>query len=309
MNSPARIVSPSGISIECNANSSIRRMDHGDIMLNLFLGNEADGGLANIYLRRHGEQVEATPLIGPGSQASYQLHERGLLACGRWGDIAFRVRLVLAESAAAWFWHVELENTGSDPVTCDLIHTQDIGLAHYGAIRLNEFYVSQYVDHTPLEHPERGCAVASRQNQSMGGRCPWMTIGSLNRGVAFATDALQFFGLAMRAGGRPDALAAGLPGKRLQHEHSMVSLQDAPLVLAPGAKIQSGFFGYFVADKQTATSGDDVKVIGEVEGPKRHAGELRAGPGPRTGFLHSPLLEPSCDGFGQEHQVRSNDAN
>ena len=182
-------------------------------------------------------------------------------AAGSGATIAFRLRLVLAESATAWFWHVELENTGNATVTCDLIHTQDVALAHYGAIRLNEYYVSQYVDHTPLEHPKRGCAVASRQNQSMGGRCPWTVIGSLGRGVAYATDALQFHGLATRAGGKPAALTAGLPGKRLQHEHSMVSIQDAPVVLAPGAKARSGFFGWFEADKPTATSADDAKRI------------------------------------------------
>ena len=168
MNIHHRIASPSGISIELNANGSIRRMDHGDIMLNLFLGNEADGGLANIYLRRLGDRVETIPLLGPGSPASYDTDERGLFGCGKWGAIAFRLRLVLAESAPAWFWHVELENTGESTVTCDLIHTQDVALAHYGAIRLNEYYVSQYVDHTPLEHPKRGCVVASRQTS------PWV---------------------------------------------------------------------------------------------------------------------------------------
>ena len=156
MTYPHRIASPSGISIELNANGSIRRMDHGDIMLNLFLGNEADGGLANIHLRRLGDVVETIPLLGPGSPASYETDERGLFACGKWGDLAFRLRLVLAESATAWFWHVELENTGDSTVTCDLIHTQDIALAHYGAIRLNEYYVSQYVDHSPLEHSKAG---------------------------------------------------------------------------------------------------------------------------------------------------------
>jgi cellobiose phosphorylase len=261
MNSTPRIASPSGISIELNANGSIRRMDHGDIMLNLFLGNEADGGLANIHLRRLGNRVETIPLFGPGSPASYDTDGRGLFACGKWGAIAFRLRLVLAESATAWFWHVELENTGESTVTCDLIHIQDIALAHYGAIRLNEYYVSQYVDHTPLEHPKRGCVVASRQNQSMGGRCPWTVIGSLGRGVAYATDALQFHGLATRAGGKPVALSAGLPGKRLQHEHSLVAIQDAPIVLAPGAKARSGFFGWFVANKKTATSADDAKLV------------------------------------------------
>ena len=261
MNSASQVASSSGIRVEFNANGSIRRMDHGDIMLNLSLGNEAEGGLANIHLRRLGNVVETIPLLGPGSPASYQTDERGLFAFGKWGEIVFRLRLVLAESATAWFWHVELENTGNSAITCDLIHTQDIALAHYGAIRLNEYYVSQYVDHTPLEHLKRGCAVASRQNQSMGGRCPWTVIGSLGRGVAYATDALQIHGLVTRAGGKPIALASGLPGKRLQHEHSMVSIQDKPIELAPGAKAGSGFFGWFEADKQTATSADDVKKI------------------------------------------------
>ncbi|MEY4483097.1 MAG: hypothetical protein RL693_549, partial [Verrucomicrobiota bacterium] len=258
---PISIASPSGIRLELNSNGSVRRMDHGDIMLNLFLGNEADGGLANIYLRRLGEVVEAVPLLGPGSPAAYEIDERGLFASGQWGDIAFRLHLVLAGAATAWFWHVELENTGDSTITCDLIHTQDIALAHYGAIRLNEYYVSQYVDHTLLEHPKQGCAVASRQNQPMGGRYPWMMIGSLGRAVSYATDALQFHGLSTRAGGKPAALTSGLPGKRLQHEHAMVAIQDAPMVLVPGAKIAGGFFGWFEADKPRATSADDVRLI------------------------------------------------
>lgn len=261
MNPVTEVNSPSGIRIEFNSNGSIRRMDHGDIMLNLSLGNEVEGGLANIHLRRLGSEVETIPLIGPGSPASYQMDGRCLYAFGKWGDLIFRLRLVLAESAAAWFWHVELENTGTSTITCDIIHTQDVGLAHYGAIRLNEYYVSQYVDHTPLEHPRQGCAVASRQNQSMGGKCPWTMIGSLGRGVAYATDALQIHGLATRAGGMPIALTSGLPGKRLQHEHSMVSIQDKPVVLAPGAKAGRGFFGWFEADKQTVTSTADLRWI------------------------------------------------
>ena len=110
---PVRAASPSGMSAELNSNGSIRRMDCGDIMLNNFLGNEAEGGPANIYLRRLGQAVESIPLLGPGSPASYQSDDRGMTASGTWGDLKFRLRLVLAESATAWFWHVELENTGS----------------------------------------------------------------------------------------------------------------------------------------------------------------------------------------------------
>ncbi len=261
---PIRIASPSGISFECNANGSIRRMDHGDIMVNLSLGNEVEGGLANVHLRLLGDAVTTIPLLGPGSPASYQTDERGLFACGTWGDLEFRLRLVLAEMAAAWFWHVELENTGATPITCDLIHTQDIALAHYGLIRLNEFYISHYVDHALLRHPQRGCVLASRQNLSMGGGCPWRMIGSLGRGVAYATDALQFYGLRTRVGEMPKALMAGLPNRRLQHEHSLVCIQDEPMVIASGAKVQRGFFGWFEPDRQTATVPEDVEQVAAV---------------------------------------------
>ena len=258
---PFRAASPSGMSAELNANGSVRRLDCGDIMLNVFLGNEAEGGPTNIYLRRHGNAVEALPLLGPASPASYLTDERGLYAEGSWSDLTFRVRLVLAVSAKAWFWHVELANTGNSAITCDLILTQDIALAHYGAVRLNEFYISQYVDHAPLDHPLTGVAVASRQNQPMDGRCPWTIIGSLVKAVSYSTDALQFHGLATRAGGEAAALTSGLPGTRLQHEHSLVAIQDAPLVLEPGAKSQRGFFGWLEADKPSATTAADTGWI------------------------------------------------
>jgi 1,2-beta-oligoglucan phosphorylase len=54
---PAHIASPSGLHVEVNANGSTRRMDHRDIFLNLFLGNELEGGPTNIYLRRHGPEM------------------------------------------------------------------------------------------------------------------------------------------------------------------------------------------------------------------------------------------------------------
>jgi cellobiose phosphorylase len=249
------------MSVELNSNGSVRRMDCGDIMLNVFLGNEVEGGPVNIYLRRLGPTVESIPLLGPDSPATFEPSERGMTASGQWGNITFKLRLVLAESAKAWFWHVELENTEADAVTCDLILTQDLALAHYGAVRLNEYYVSQYVDHTPLKHAKTGVAVASRQNQSMGGKCPWTVIGSLGNAVSYSTDALQFQGLTTRAGGEALALASCLVGERLQHEHSLVAIQDEPVLLEPGAKSQRGFFGWFEADKPTATSDADATWI------------------------------------------------
>ena len=258
---PFRATSPSGMSVELNANGSVRRIDCGDIMLNVFLGNESEGGQSNIYLRLLGEAVEMTPLFGPKSPAYFQTDERGMHATGTWRNLEFCVRLMLAESAKAWFWHVEVENTGPDSIVYDLIYTQDIAIAQYGATRLNEFYVSQYIDHTPLAHLLTGIAVASRQNQPMGGRCPWTVIGSLKNGVSWSTDALQFHGLTARTGDMPTGLTSGLPAERLQHEHSLVAIQDESVVLRPRKKSQCGFYGWFEPDKPTATSASDLQWI------------------------------------------------
>ena len=293
---PFRATSPSGMSVELNSNGSIRRIDCADIMLNVFLGTESDGGQSNIYLRRLGKTIETTPLIGPRSPACFETDERGMHASGTWHDLDFRVRLILAESAKAWFWHVEVENTGLESVTYDLIHTQDIALAHYGATRLNEFYVSQYVDHSPLEHLLTGTAIASRQNQPMAGRCPWTVIGSLGKIVSWSTDALQFHGLATRAGNIPIALTSGLPAERLQHEHSLVAIQDQSIFLEPGSKSQSGFYGWFEADKSTATSANDscwieaALALPEATCPPWPEKIQRKPPTPSL-FTSAPLLE------------------
>jgi len=260
--SPLRIESPSGLAIQINANGSIRRMDRGDILLNLFLGNELEGGPASLFLRRLDGSGRSLPLLGPRSPAIFRADASGQArATGDWLGIRYTLVLSLAQSAPAWFWHLRLENTGDSAVDLDLIHTQDLALAHYGAVRLNEYYVCQYLDHSPLCHPRHGTVLASRQNLSMGGRNPWCVIGSLRIGVGFATDALQFLGLAARQGGTPIGLCDGLPGKRLQHEHALAAIQDAPIHLEPGDSQDCGFFGWFEADHPAATADVDLSLV------------------------------------------------
>ena len=182
----------------------------------------------------------------------------------------------------------------------DLTYAQDLALAPYGAVRLNEYYVSQYIDHMPLTHPQHGELIASRQNLAADGCHPWSLIGSLRSGVSFATDALQFQGLAGRAGQAPAGLNADLPGRRLQHEHSMVVIRDAPLRLEPGLGLSAGFFGAFVADHPEATSTADLERVAQILAlPEAVAPPMTiAGMGPAaaasaaTLFSSSPLLEP-----------------
>ena len=293
---PFRIESPSGLRIEMNANGSVRRMDRGDILLNLFLGTEIEGGPANIFLRRHGSTMEITPLLGPRSPAVFRETVQGVAASGDWGNLRYTLSLILAQSAPAWFWHLWLENAGTDPETIDLIYAQDLALAHYGAVRLNEFYVSHYVDHTPLSHPEHGVAVASRQNIAMGGKNPWTLIGSLRRSISYATDALQVHGLSTRSGRLPEGVSRGLPGSRLQHEHSMVAIQDQTVRLDPGGTADTGFFGWFEEDHKEASSPSDLARVMEALSLPEAAplGRLDPGTGGKTlGTLFSsaPLLD------------------
>jgi cellobiose phosphorylase len=297
---PTRLASPSGLAVQVNQSGSVRRIDCRDVVLNAFLGNELEGGPANLFLRRRGERPGWIPLLGPRSPGAVHLDPAGLEVRGEWSGVRFCVSLRLAAAAAAWFWHVQLANTGSAAVTLDLIHAQDVALADYGAVRLNEYYLSQYVDYTPLEHPRHGAVLAVRQNLSIGGRHPWAMIGSLGRGTSFATDALSFHGLAARRGASPPGLEAErLPGERLQHEHSLAVIQDEAVELAPGAHTARGFFGWLELDHPAASSPADLAVVDRALAlpearPPAEARDAAAGRAPaRTLFGARPLLEAS----------------
>src|SRR6185437_8733890 len=208
------------------------------------------------FLRRRTRGPCWTPLLGPSSPTRFASAQTGgrLAGGGTWEGIEYEISLTLADDAPVWFWHVLLTNTASEVQELDLTYAQDVALAPYGAVRMNEYYVSQYVDHTPLADPQRGTLIASRQNQAAEGRNPWCLIGSLRHATSFATDALDFYGLASRAGEPPAGILGELPGRRLQHEHSMAVLRDAPLRLGPGESLHAGFFGTLVADHPGATS-------------------------------------------------------
>ena len=292
---PFHLQNASGLSVRLNANGALHRFDYKDIVLNLFPGNELEGGPTNLYLRRIGSTIEFTPLTGPDSPSVFAADAAGFSASGVWRDLRYQVRLQLADSALAWFWHVTLENTGLDNVLVDLIHTQDLALAPYGAIRQNEYYVSQYLDHAPLQHPQQGTVMATRQNQAQGGRHPWCVIGALGKGVSHATDALQVVGLSRREDRPPEGVANGLPGQRLQHEHAMVAIQNAPLTIAPGQTAHSGFFGALEDHHPAATSESDLVFVDRVlELPERIARKIpdakEAAPPAVSLFSQCPLL-------------------
>ena len=166
---PVRIASPSGLAVQINANGSIRRIDCRDVMLNAFLGNELEGGPANLVpappRRSASRGRRCSARAAPARSALDETRPRGRAASGQ--GIRFCVSLALAAAAPAWFWHVAArERRRRAALALDLLHAQDVALADYGTVRLNEYYVSQYVDYTPLAHPSRGVRAGGRGRTS-----------------------------------------------------------------------------------------------------------------------------------------------
>ena len=250
-----------GLQAELLSHGALRRlMFTPGLMLNLFPGNELEGGPANVWLRWRdaGGPWRVAPLLGPQSPLSAHAEEGAFEMRGEWKGLALRLSLRLAADAPVLFWHLQADNLSA--AACELVPmlVQDVGLADYGAVRTNEFYVSHYIDLQPLTHERHGVLLAARQNQAQRGQHPWLLAGSLRCAASFATDAAQVWGHAAREGTTPPALLAGLPGQRLQHEHAVVALEDEPLALAPGEGSSAGFFMALQANHPLASSAADL---------------------------------------------------
>ena len=258
-----RTLSSGGLRFELTSHGAIGRIDVAGVTFNLFPGLEVDGGPANLWLRRHGaDSIEATPLLGPRSPMTACTAEGDYQARGLWQGLDIRLQLRLAGEADAWFWHVNATNLSDQIADIDLIMVHDVGLSPYAAIRLNEHYVSHYVDLTALHHPGQGTVLAARQNLAVGaGRHSWALMGSLRRAVAHATDARQVQGLGTLAGEMPRGIAAGLPSTRLQHEHALMALQDERLTLRTGEQAQLGFFVRVVDHHGEPTGASDLDLV------------------------------------------------
>ena len=100
---PHLIRNNAGLEAELLSHGALRRLMCGPaLMLNLFPGNELEGGPANIWLRRRdaGGDWRAAPLLGPLSPLGVHTAEGGFEMRGEWDGLALRLQLRLAESEA-----------------------------------------------------------------------------------------------------------------------------------------------------------------------------------------------------------------
>ena len=255
-----------GARAEFTSTMGLVRLDVQDLSMILYPANPLEAGLANLYLRRAvPDGTQATPLLGPDSHGATSQRDTCVVRQGIDGPLQWWVEFTLAPSGRGWRWRVGLRNVGAEPVDCDVVTTQDFALVPYAGVRTNEYYVSQYLDVSPLSDPEIGVALAVRQNLP-GDRQPWAVLGALERGAGWCSDALQ---LRTWRAGRSMLDVTRLPSRRLQHEHTLAGLATEPVHLLPGESMLTGFFGAVMPDHPAATGPQDLPVVRQLRAAAR----------------------------------------
>jgi len=250
-------------------------------LINQQLPHALDGALNNIYLRRHRPDcIEAVPLLGLRSPGRLYRSPRSLIWDGRALGVEYEVEFMLSDRGV-WFWRVRLNAGGgdSDPADTpdvDLIYGQDIGLANRAAVRNNEAYVCQYLDHTAYSDKEKGWVLCFRQNQPQhGGRFPYLQQGALTGAVGFSTDGFQFFGLSAKETGIPERLRTEtLADEIYQYEFAYAALATPRLRLNEPA--EAVFYGLFRPDHAAAVTEaeyGDIVAAAWSEAGARERGE------------------------------------
>ncbi|MDA9470990.1 GH36-type glycosyl hydrolase domain-containing protein [Enterococcus sp. 5H] len=193
-----------------------------NIMINQLHGNALDSSVNQLYLRVYDEKgIHSVPMIGSNSDSEFSMNNNRLIWKGTFSDVSYQVVFQIAESGI-WFWQVGLTGSGQK---VDVIYGQDIGNAAKGAVRSNEAYMSQYVDHHITKENET-IIISSRQNQPQAGKFPVVEQGSLNPLVGFSTDGYQFFGREYKETNQAKALTQTcLANEVYQYEFAYVALQ------------------------------------------------------------------------------------
>ncbi|MGO1198681.1 MAG: GH36-type glycosyl hydrolase domain-containing protein [Brachybacterium sp.] len=285
------------VTAETTSSGDARQLDAGPLSLLQYPATEAGSGPAAVHLRlRAGNGHRSRPLTGPTSGGS-RLADGAILTVH--GALEARTRLQVAADGEAWAWSVHLRHRGDAPLELDLLHTLDMALTELDAIRRNEQYVAQYLDLTPVQLPGSGgrdasLALAVRQNMP-GPSAPWAAVGASAPIAEWGTDALQL--LDRRTGEGLDP-ARDLPSERLQHEHTLVALRTAPLVLAPGQEWSGSFWGFALADHPAATGPEDAALIRQLQ-ERIEASLAPPAPAQRQSVDADPQLASSQPGTSQ----------
>jgi 1,2-beta-oligoglucan phosphorylase len=259
-----RIANHSGISLSVLPNGCVFAIEHrqerGRTRINQVQGSPLDGGIARLYLRIRAPEPAVAEAVGPGAKISFGTTADRFTWGGTAGSLRHQVSLWLHPQHKLWLWRVEVANAGAQPVACDAILVQDVGLGDRGFLMNNEAYASQYIDHHVARHPRCGWVVMSRQNLAQSGSHPWVAHGCFEGACGFGTDAMQLLGPQYRDTGEI-GLDLDLPSERLQHEVACPMIQSGVVTVEPGGQAAWTFFGLYEPDHAETSSDADLSRI------------------------------------------------
>ncbi|MGX9522578.1 GH36-type glycosyl hydrolase domain-containing protein [Vibrio mediterranei] len=244
INPPAYSVGSSPLRLDFNSDCALRAIFCDRLMVSMFETPEHQHPLSNIWLRRYMQDgFDVTPLLFFGD-----LIETFQLAGGAIGwrlrTSQVEVHVALHAENNSYFYEVDLKNLSDSALKFDLVFGQDVALADEGAVKTNEAYCCQYLDHQIFNTTQTGYTVCSRQNLPQSTGNPLIQIGSLSKVASFSTDGFQFFGTDYKFTGRAQALhRAHLDNQKYQYEMGYIALQTEPKTLAAGASIEVIFYG------------------------------------------------------------------
>ncbi|OCA86113.1 cellobiose phosphorylase [Bacillus sp. FJAT-27225] len=233
----------------------IYKIENKKTLINHWLSNPIDGSLNNLFLRVHTKSgIEVYPLLGVKSGSRVSHGGKRVVWKGKAGQIDYQVTFTLSNQKI-WFWTVTAEGNGQE---IDIIYGQDLGLADEAAVRTNEAYMSQYIDHTTYNDYQYGFVVCSRQNQPQDGAFPYLQQGSLTKASGFSTDGFQFFGLSYKETNKPEVLLKDqLANEIYQYEFAYTALQSERVHLS--GKTEFVFYGLFNENHKDPVSSLEFK--------------------------------------------------
>ncbi len=258
-----KLSNDAGLSIRLWPNGCVESITHDDVQINLFRGSAFGGSVHRLYLRHHSAAgVQACELVGPAATNELAIGADRFTWCGEYCGLSYYVTLALLADQPVWGWEIEVTNTTDQPKEWDTVLVQDVGLSSQKTIETCEAYVSQYIDHAPIEHPTMGPVLLSRQSQAVNGKFPWLMQGCLEGLEGFTTDGDQFFTSSCKLTQTPALLCAPSLGReRMQYEFSCIALQSRIVSAAPETSDRRTFFAASETDHPAASSDADLARI------------------------------------------------
>lgn len=216
----------SGIQIELLENGNIKDIFKGDTRIKQLLSNNVEASANNIFMKVIiEEKIYVTSLLGPLSPSKFYLGNHSALYKGVFHNVNYTVKLSVVNDSV--FFDVELDKT--EGVKAYIYYGMDISIANKYAVRNNEAYVCQYIDHKAFLN-EFGYQVCSRQNQGVH---TYLEQGSFDYVSSYSTDGFDFFKEKYRFNNIPDALFDNeLSNRVYQYEFAYIALQSSLLDLS-----------------------------------------------------------------------------